>query len=75
MEKQDLLHVGYVPKGEDSKVHEEDLDWTMLQSNDCLMEYTVKKSDSMLKISFLSGMSEKQIQQLNNLTSSTLVPG
>ena len=39
------------------------------------MQYSVQKNDSIMRISFLSGMSEKQIKKLNNLTSSSLVEG
>jgi LysM repeat protein len=43
--------------------------------NDLYIRYKVKKNDSILRISFLSGISEKQIRKLNNLSNSSLVEG
>lgn len=39
------------------------------------IRYNVKKNDSLMRISFLSGISEKQIKKQNNLSSSSLVEG
>ena len=38
-------------------------------------DYVVKKNDSLMKLSYLCGHSEKMILKINNLPSNVLVPG